>query len=105
MTAAIAKMENNASYAEKHWETLTHWAEYLLEIGTDTGDQLTADNFAGGCHHHANLSAKSILGIASYAKLAEMLNKKEEAKKYMDVAREMVKEWEESASTNRIVGE
>ncbi|WP_077155532.1 glutaminase family protein [Bacteroides bouchesdurhonensis] len=97
MTAAIAKMENNASYAEKHWETLTHWAEYLLEIGTDTGDQLTTDNFAGGCHHHANLSAKSILGIASYAKLAEMLNKKEEAKKYMDVAREMVKEWEESA--------
>ncbi|WP_455963055.1 glutaminase domain-containing protein [Bacteroides bouchesdurhonensis] len=97
MTAAIAKMEKNASYAEKHWETLTHWAEYLLDIGTDTGDQLTTDNFAGGCHHHANLSAKSILGIASYAKLAEMLNKKEEAKKYMDVAREMVKEWEESA--------
>ena len=97
MTAAIAKMEKNASYAEKHWETLTHWAGYLLEIGTDTGDQLTTDNFAGGCHHHANLSAKSILGIASYAKLAEMLNKKEEAKKYMDAACEMVKEWEESA--------
>lgn len=31
MTAAIAKMEKNASYAEKHWKTLTQWAEYLLE--------------------------------------------------------------------------
>ena len=39
MTAAIAKMEKNASYAEKHWKTLTQWAEYLLENGTDTGDQ------------------------------------------------------------------
>lgn len=47
MTAAIAKMEKNASYAEKHWKTLTQWAEYLLENGTDTGDQLTTDNFAG----------------------------------------------------------
>lgn len=94
MTAAIAKMEKNASYAEKHWKTLTQWAEYLLENGTDTGDQITTDNFAGDCHHHANLSAKGILGIAAYARLAEMLDKKEEAKKYMNVASEMAKEWE-----------
>ena len=73
MTAAIAKMEKNASYAEKHWKTLTQWAEYLLENGTDTGDQLTTDNFAGNCPHHTNLSAKGILGIAAYARLAEML--------------------------------
>lgn len=94
MTAAIAKMEKNASYAEKHWKTLTQWAEYLLENGTDTGDQLTTDNFAGDCPHHANLSAKGVLGIAAYARLAEMLNKKEEAEKYLDAAREMAKEWE-----------
>ena len=92
MTAAIAKMEKNASYAEKHWKTLTQWAEYLLKNGTDTGDQLTTDNFAGDCPHHANLSAKGILGIAAYARLAEMLNKKEEAKKYMNAAGEMAKE-------------
>ena len=97
MTAAIAKMEKNASYAEKHWKTLTQWAEYLLENGTDTGDQLTTDNFAGDCPHHANLSAKGVLGIAAYARLAEMLNKKEEAKKYMNVAGEMAKEWEMAA--------
>ena len=97
MTAAIAKMEKNASYAEKHWKTLTQWAEYLLENGTDTGDQLTTDNFAGNCPHHTNLSAKGILGIAAYARLAEMLNKKEEAEKYMDAAHEMTKEWEKAA--------
>lgn len=97
MTAAIAKMEKNASYAEKHWKTLTQWAEYLLENGTDTDNQLATDNFAGDCPHHANLSAKGILGIAAYARLAEMLNKKEEAKKYMNAAGEMAKEWEMAA--------
>ncbi|MDD3038304.1 glutaminase family protein [Bacteroides sp.] len=94
MTAAIAIMEKNASYAEKHWNTLTQWVEYLWETGPDTEDQLTTDNFAGRCDHHANLSVKVILGIASYAKLAEMLNKKEEAIKYMDLAHGMAKEWE-----------
>lgn len=97
MTAAIAKMENDASYAEKHWNTLTRWAEYLLENGTDTGDQITTDNFTGPCPHHTNLSIKGILGIAAYAQLAEMLNKKEEAAKYFGAAQEMSKEWEEAA--------
>ena len=97
MTAAIARMEKNAGYAEKHWKTLTQWADYLVETGVDTGDQISSDNFAGGCPHHANLSVKGILGIASYARLAEMLNKKEVAGKYMKVAQVMAKEWEKAA--------
>lgn len=97
MTAALATMEKDASYAKKHWKTLTTWAEYLLETGLDTGNQLTTDNFAGDCPHHANLSLKGILGIASYAKLAEMLNKKEEAEKYKEAVRELAKEWEKAA--------
>lgn len=44
-----------------------------------------------------NLSAKGVLGIAAYARLAEMLNKKEEAEKYMNAAGEMAKEWEMAA--------
>lgn len=38
-----------------------------------------------------------MLGIAAYARLAEMLNKKEEAEKYMNAAGEMAKEWEMAA--------
>ena len=37
------------------------------------------------------------MGIAAYARLAEMLNKKEEAEKYMNAAGEMAKEWEMAA--------
>lgn len=97
MIAAIAKMQKDASYAEKHWKTVSDWANYLLITGVDTGDQFSSDNFAGACHHNANLSAKGIIGIAAYAQLAEKLGKKEEAKKYMDAAKEMATEWEKQA--------
>lgn len=97
MTAAIAKLEQDPSYAEEHWEVLSLWAEYLLETGLDTNEQFFSDNFAGDCPHNANLSAKAILGIASYAQLAAMLNKGDEAGKYMKAAKEMAKEWEEAA--------
>lgn len=97
MTAAIAVKENAPSYAKEHWETLSTWADYLLNNGLDTGEQFFSDNFAGDCPHNANLSAKAILGLAAYARLAEMLNKKDEAAKYMTVAEEMAKEWEKEA--------
>lgn len=94
MTAAIAKVEKNASYAEKHWEVLSKWAGYLSETGVDTGKQVGADDIVARYPHNANLSAKGILGIASYALLAETSGKREEAEKYMAVAQKLVQEWE-----------
>ncbi len=35
LAAAIAKVEGNADYAQKHWETLTTWTDYLVENGLD----------------------------------------------------------------------
>lgn len=98
MTAAAAQRKQDASYAEKHWETLTKWADYLVATGVDTGNQFSTDNFAGECPHNANLSAKGIIGIGAYAQLAEMLGKKEEAEKYRKTAEEMVAAWEEKAT-------
>lgn len=94
MVAAMAKVEQDVSYAEKHWETLSKWANYLLENGTDTKGQMNAGSFVARCPHHANLSVKGILGVASYALLAKMLEKQEEADKYLTAAKEMSKEWE-----------
>jgi hypothetical protein len=97
LTAAIAVMEGNADYAEKHWETLTVWANYLLEKGLDPENQLCTDDFAGHFAHNTNLSVKAIIGIASYARLAAMLNKKETAEKYFDYAKTMAKTWMQMA--------
>ncbi|MDR2384179.1 MAG: DUF4965 domain-containing protein [Tannerella sp.] len=93
LTAAIATKEGNAAYAEKHWQTLTTWTNYLVEKGLDPENQLCTDDFAGHFAHNANLSVKAILGIASYGKMAAMLGKEDVAKQYTDKARQMAQEW------------
>lgn len=93
LTTAIAAAEGNAQYAEKHWDALTTWANYLMEKGLDPENQLCTDDFAGHFAHNANLSVKAIMGIAGYGKLAEMLGKKDIAMKYTSEAKKMAQEW------------
>ncbi|MDR2040151.1 MAG: DUF4965 domain-containing protein [Bacteroidales bacterium] len=93
LTAAVAAVEGNAKYAEKHWDVLTVWTDYLVENGLDPENQLCTDDFAGHFAHNVNLSAKAIMGIASYGKLAAMLGKKDISEKYTQKAKEMAKEW------------
>jgi hypothetical protein len=93
ITAAVAKVEGNAKYAEKHWDVLTVWTDYLAEKGLDPENQLCTDDFAGHFAHNVNLSAKAIMGIASYGYLAGKLGKKDVAGKYTAKAKEMAQEW------------
>lgn len=97
MTTAIAFVDKNADYAAKHWNILTQWADYLVEEGMDPENQLCTEDFAGHLAHNANLSAKAIMGIAGYGRLAEMLNKPE-AQKYIGIAKNMAVEWEKKAN-------
>ena len=93
ITAAIAAIEGNAKYAEKHWNILTIWADFLVENGLDPENQLCTDDFSGHIAHNTNLSVKAIMGIASYGYLADKLGKKDIADKYTNKAKEMAKEW------------
>ncbi len=93
LTAAIADVEGNADYAAEHWEVLTIWANYLIENGLDPKNQLCTDDFAGHFAHNVNLSAKAIMGIAGYGRLAEMLGKNDVAEKYTSEAKSMAQEW------------
>lgn len=93
MAAAIAHAEGNADYAAKHWETLTTWANYLMEHGLDPENQLCTDDFAGHFAHNVNLSVKAIVGIAGYGYLADMLGKREIAEQYTSEAKTMAQEW------------
>jgi hypothetical protein len=93
LTAAIAAVEGNAKYAEKHWQVLTTWTDYLVEYGLNPENQLCTDDFAGHFAHNINLSAKAIMGIASYGYLAKQLGKNDVAEKYTQKAVEMAKEW------------
>lgn len=96
-TTAIATVEGNANFAAKHWDTLTLWANYLMENGLDPKNQLSTDDFAGHLAHNANLSVKAILAIAGYGRLADMLGKEEVGEKYTSTAKEMAQKWIEMA--------
>ena len=98
LTAAIAAIDGNANYAEKHWDVLTTWADYLVENGLDPENQLCTDDFAGHFAHNANLSVKAIMGIASYGYLANMLGKKDVYEKYTKTAKDMAAEWVKMAN-------
>ncbi|MEV5027887.1 glutaminase family protein [Paenibacillus sp. LPE1-1-1.1] len=93
MAAAVCLSEQNADFAEKHWELLTKWANYLIENGLDPNNQLCTDDFAGHLAHNANLSVKAIIGIGAYAILCRMLGKTEEMSRYSDTAKEMATQW------------
>ncbi|WP_029906837.1 glutaminase domain-containing protein [Prevotella sp. 10(H)] len=93
VTAAIAEMEGNAKYAEKHWDVLTTWTDYLTEYGLDPENQLCTDDFAGHFAHNVNLSVKAIMAVGCYGRMADMLGKKDVAEKYTAKAKEMANEW------------
>lgn len=97
MLAALAHAEGNAEFSRKYWPLLTQWADYLKDKGLDPENQLTTDDFAGHIARNANLSAKAIMGIASYARLAEMLGHAEAAESYMNTARAYARKWMEMA--------
>jgi hypothetical protein len=93
MVAALAKIEGNASYANRYWAQLHQWAEFLRKEGMDPENQLSTDDFAGHLAHNANLSIKAILALGGYSILADMTGRKSEAATYRDLAREMAAKW------------
>jgi hypothetical protein len=97
LLAATAEKEGNADFAGRWWGEVTKWAEYLSQFGYDPGNQLCTDDFAGHLAHNANLSIKSIVALACYAKLADMRGEKDVAKCYRALAESMVPKWIEAA--------
>jgi len=97
LAAATCIVDGNGDYAKKHWSTLSTWVKYLEEYGFDPANQLCTDDFAGHLARNINLSAKAIMGIASYAKMAEMIGDKATASKYHAIAKEMASKWQTMA--------
>src|SRR5688572_3446542 len=98
LMAAVAKVDGNADFASKYWPVLTRWAKYLEAKGFDPENQLCTDDFAGHLAHNTNLSIKAIMGLASYARLAEMRGEKAEADRVRKIAEEFTSRWVKEAA-------
>jgi hypothetical protein len=98
LLAAIAEIEGNAHFAKDYWPLVKKWVEYLESKGYDPENQLSTDDFAGHLAHNVNLSAKAIVALACYSKLAKSLNKIDEAEKYKAVAESFAKRWVSDAT-------
>ena len=97
LIAQVCMLDGNANYALPYWEILQTWTDYLAENGQDPANQLCTDDFAGHWAHNANLSLKAIMGVAGFARLAELKGDIATADKYMAKAAEMAVIWEETA--------
>ncbi|TWT92915.1 hypothetical protein Pla108_40550 [Botrimarina colliarenosi] len=97
LMAAIAKLDGDASFAERYWPQLTEWAEYLEQSGFDPANQLCTDDFAGHLAHNVNLSAKAICVLGAFAQLCEIRGDEAMAAKYRATAKEFAARWIEAA--------
>ena len=98
MEAAVAIADHDASFAASHLDILEKWVKYLIENGKDPENQLCTDDFAGHLAHNCNLTLKAIMGIASLGIIYDMLDRPEDSKKYLDLARELAPDWAKRAA-------
>ena len=94
---ALATAEKNADFASRWWPEVKKWAAYLERTGMDPENQLCTDDFAGHLAHNANLSAKTIVALAAYARMCEMRGEGEESARVGALAKQMVGEWQKKA--------
>lgn len=97
LAAMLSMLDGNTQYAERYWDVMQTWADYLVANGQDPANQLCTDDFAGHWAHNCNLSVKAILGIAGFAEMARIKGDAVTAQKYMDKARQMAITWEKNA--------
>jgi hypothetical protein len=85
--------DGDFSMAKDNLDLLEKWSKYLIEYGEDPGEQLCTDDFAGHLARNVNLSAKALMGIASYSKILENLGNKENAASMWNKAKAMADSW------------
>ena len=98
MTAALCQARDDIAFARQHWQTLSGWADYLLEHGLDPANQLCTDDFAGHLARNVNLSVKALIGIAAFAWLCEKAGLLDRARDIRARVENMVADWRRMAN-------
>jgi hypothetical protein len=91
LVAAIARAEGRPDFARPYQPLLARWARYLARHGFCPANQLCTDDFAGHLGHNVNLSAKAIVALAAYGRLAGDLGLADEGRRYRALARRLAR--------------
>ena len=100
MIAAALLADGNKKMAKDNWDLLTQWVQYLIKYGLMPGNQLCTDDFAGHLDKNINLSVKAIVGIESYAIIADKLGYAEIGEQFHAKAKEYAEEWKKMCYKN-----
>ncbi|MBR6314627.1 MAG: DUF4965 domain-containing protein [Clostridia bacterium] len=72
---AYARETGDTTQLEDNFTLLERWAGYLAAQGVQLKNQLCTDDFAGHSERNVNLAIKGTVGLACFAKIAELLGK------------------------------
>lgn len=75
MTAAALEAGASRELAERNFDLLEKWADYLVRHGMHPENQLCTDDFAGHLAGNVNLTVKAMVGIACFARICRRLGK------------------------------
>jgi len=71
------------------------WTGYLVEYSLEPHNQLCTDDFAGWLALQTNLALKGIVGIKAMSELANVLDYKDDKKKYRNISETYIEKWQE----------
>ena len=71
LSAAYYNETGDLDFIKTNADLLKRWADYLVSQGIELENQLSTDDFSGRLPKNVNLAIKSVLAIATWAKLSD----------------------------------
>ena len=91
----LKNSEGQLPFYKQYQNLLRSWADYLISVLPDPGDQLCTDDFEGPSPHNVNLAAKGIFG-----KILELLGNSTGSIYYQNKAKTYVNFWMNNSFAN-----
>jgi len=86
MTLHYAQVTKDTSLLRQNYNLLKQWTEYLIGNSLIPATQLSTDDFEGSLANQTNLAIKGIIGIRAMGRIADILDKRDDAANYSSIA-------------------
>ena len=95
---AYYKASEDKAFLEENLPILRKWADYLKNKGIILDNQLCTDDFAGHSKKNVNLAIKSVMGLAAFGRISELLGNADE---HTAIAKAYAKELVDACGTGK----